>query len=120
MDKQKNLLGIHQLLTLQVLKRDKLIDLASFITFTDELLLENDLEKVGSTSHVFDNGSYTISYCLKESHICIHTWPEILTLTMDVYLCNYSQDNSEKVRGLANSFISYFEAIINKQIEVER
>ncbi|MFD2892465.1 S-adenosylmethionine decarboxylase family protein [Flavobacterium chuncheonense] len=120
MEKPNNLLGIHQLLTLQVLKSDKLTDLANFIAFTDQLLLKNELDKVGNTSHVFDNGSFTIAYCLKESHICIHTWPEILTLTMDIYLCNYSQDNSKKVRMLANDFISYFDAKIIKQIEVER
>jgi len=39
---------------------------------------------------------------------------------MDVYLCNYSQDNSNKVRSIAKDFIAYFEASIVKQIEVER
>lgn len=38
---------------------------------------------------------------------------------MDVYLCNYSQDNSNKVRSIAKDFIAYFEANIVKQIEVE-
>ncbi|MDK2773231.1 MAG: S-adenosylmethionine decarboxylase [Flavobacterium haoranii] len=120
MDKQKNILGIHQLLTLEVLNSNKLIDLYGFVAYTDNLLLENQLEKVGNTSFVFENGSFTIAYCLKESHICIHTWPEISTLTMDVYLCNYSQDNSSKVRSIAKDFIAYFEASIVKQIEVER
>ena len=120
MEKQSNLLGLHQLLTLEVSNSNKLIDLLGFVSFTDNLLVENQLEKVGNTSFVFENGSFTIAYCLKESHICIHTWPEMNTLTMDVYLCNYSQDNSNKVRSIAKDFIAYFEANIVKQIEVER
>ena len=120
MEKQSNLLVLHQLLTLEVSNSNKLIDLLGFVSFTDNLLVENQLEKVGNTSFVFENGSFTIAYCLKESHICIHTWPEINTLTMDVYLCNYSQDNSNKVRSIAKDFIAYFEANIVKQIEVER
>jgi len=120
MKKQSNLLGLHQLLTLQVSNNSKLTDLLGFVAFTDQLLVENQLEKVGNTSFVFENNSFTIAYCLKESHICIHTWPEINTLTMDIYLCNYSQDNSSKVRAIATNFIAYFEGTVIKQIEVER
>ncbi|MDR2411800.1 MAG: S-adenosylmethionine decarboxylase [Candidatus Peribacteria bacterium] len=32
--------------------------------------------------------------CLTESHISIHTWPESKFLTLDVYVCNYNDDNS--------------------------
>lgn len=120
MKKQSNLLGLHQLLTLHVSSENKLTDLLGFVAFTELLLVENHLEKVGKTSFVFENNSFTIAYCLKESHICIHTWPEINTLTMDIYLCNYSQDNSNKVRKLATHFIAYFEGVIIKQLEVER
>jgi S-adenosylmethionine decarboxylase len=120
MDDYINPLGLHTLLTLKVPETDKLINLKGFIGFTDNLLLDFELEKVGLTSFVFENESFTIAYCLKESHICIHTWPEINTLTLDVYLCNYSQDNTSKVKNLANEFIKYFKAEIIKKTEVER
>ena len=116
----KNLLGLHKLTTLKVNNISKLIDLSQFIFLTEKLLKLYQLEQVGNTSFVFENGSFTVAFCLKESHICIHTWPEIQSLTMDVYLCNYSQDNSEKVRKITDSLIHYFEGIILKQIEVAR
>ncbi len=35
---------------------------------------------------------------LKESHLAIHTWPENKGVTFDVYVCNYSRDNSDRAR----------------------
>ena len=33
---------------------------------------------------------------LAESHLAIHTWPETGNVTIDVYVCNFSSDNSGK------------------------
>jgi S-adenosylmethionine decarboxylase len=30
---------------------------------------------------------------LAESHVAVHTWPELDAVTLDIYVCNYSQDN---------------------------
>ena len=37
---------------------------------------------------------------LAESHLAIHTWPERGDVTLDVYVCNFSRDNSERARSL--------------------
>ncbi|RYJ43247.1 S-adenosylmethionine decarboxylase family protein [Flavobacterium beibuense] len=112
--------GLHKLLTLRVKNIDKLTNLNGFKNFSDGILLKYGLEEVGFSSHVFENGSYTAAYCLKESHLCIHTWPEFNQLTMDVYLCNYLKDNSDKVRAIANEYIVYFEAEVIKDFEINR
>ena len=39
---------------------------------------------------------------------------------MDVYLCNYLKDNSDKVRAIANEYIVYFEAEVIKDFEINR
>jgi hypothetical protein len=64
--------------------------------------------------------SFTISFCLKESHICIHTWPEYNQLTLDVYLCNYLQDNSQKVKDVMAAYVSYFDGVLIKDFEINR
>jgi spermidine synthase/S-adenosylmethionine decarboxylase len=30
---------------------------------------------------------------LAESHLAVHTWPELAAVTIDIYVCNFSQDN---------------------------
>ncbi len=112
--------GLHKLLTLEVGTVKKLIDSAQFVAFSEKLIQKHQLEKVGISIHNFENNSFTIAICLKESHICVHTWPEYLQLTLDVYLCNYLVDNSAKVREIAQEYISYFEANPIKDFEINR
>ncbi|AWA28954.1 adenosylmethionine decarboxylase [Flavobacterium magnum] len=112
--------GLHQLLTLRVSVSEKLTESHKFIEFTQQLLTRFDLEQVGLAVHDFENRSFTLAFCLKESHICIHTWPEFMQLTLDVYLCNYMQDNSEKVKAISEAFIGYFEADIITNFQINR
>ena len=35
-----------------------------------------------------------------ESHLAIHTWPETGFVSVDVYVCNFSTDNSAKAQQL--------------------
>ena len=112
--------GLHKLVTLKVQQTEKLIESAKFIAFTELVLEKHSLEKVGISIHDFENNSFTIAVCLKESHICIHTWPEYSQLTLDVYLCNYLQDNSHKVKTIVNDYIQYFNASIITDHEIYR
>ncbi len=112
--------GLHKLVTLQVNEISKLTDSAGFVAVTYSILEKYELEKVGVVVHDFENNSFTISFCLKESHICIHTWPEYNQLTLDVYLCNYLQDISHKVRTVMADYIEYFETEIIKDFEINR
>lgn len=117
---QENPLGLHKLLTLHVDDSKKLVEINQFIDFTESILAKYSLEKVGFTSYIFDNQSYTVAFCLMESHICIHTWPENKNLALDIYLCNYSQDNTQKVRDVAQEYIAFFDAKVLKEVEVNR
>jgi S-adenosylmethionine decarboxylase len=117
---KESILGLHILQTLQSRNEERLLNYTACIHFIDGLLLEYNLEKVGESHFVFDNNSFTTAICLKESHICIHTWPEINRITMDVYLCNYSGDNTEKVRAISNQVATFFEATIVSSNEIFR
>lgn len=112
--------GLHKLLTLKVEEPLKLTLLTGFRQCTDSILKKHGLEEVGFSAHVFDNDSFTAAVCLKESHICIHTWPEFGQLTLDIYLCNYLRDNSARVRAVADDFIAYFEGEIISDHEITR
>ena len=45
---------------------------------------------------------------LAESHLAVHTWPEIAAVTLDVYVCNLDTDNSAKANALLAMLIDAF------------
>lgn len=45
---------------------------------------------------------------LAESHLAIHTWPELGAVTLDLYVCNFSQDNSAAARAACERLIAAF------------
>ena len=46
---------------------------------------------------------------LAESHLAVHTWPELGAVTLDVYVCNYGGDNSAKASALMEGLIRAFD-----------
>lgn len=46
------------------------------------------------------NGGFTVSLLLAESHLCLHTWSETATVTLDIYVCNMLTNNSRKAEKL--------------------
>ncbi|MDO4591323.1 MAG: adenosylmethionine decarboxylase, partial [Comamonadaceae bacterium] len=53
-------------------------------------------------------GGVTGTILLAESHLAIHTWPETGNVTVDVYVCNFSADNSPKAQALMESVINAY------------
>jgi S-adenosylmethionine decarboxylase len=45
---------------------------------------------------------------LAESHLAVHTWPERAGVTLDVYVCNYSADNTDKAHALLEALLRAF------------
>jgi S-adenosylmethionine decarboxylase proenzyme len=50
-------------------------------------------------------GGATGAVVLAESHLAIHTWPERLQATLDIYVCNVSSDNSGRAEALYQSLL---------------
>ena len=46
--------------------------------------------------HRFEPHGISGVVVIAESHIAIHTWPEAGFVTVDVYVCNYTTDNTAK------------------------
>ncbi|MFN3884018.1 MAG: polyamine aminopropyltransferase [Rhodocyclaceae bacterium] len=60
--------------------------------------------------HQGQPGGVTGMLLLAESHLAVHTWPERRGVTLDVYVCNFCQDNSAKAERLATALIAAFQA----------
>ena len=54
------------------------------------------LTVVGEQFFQFEPQGVTGTVLLAESHIAIHTWPEAGFVTVDVYVCNLTTDNTAK------------------------
>jgi S-adenosylmethionine/arginine decarboxylase-like enzyme len=54
---------------------------------------------------------------LAESHLAVHTWPELANVTLDVYVCNFTADNSAKAERLMRSLVAALEPA---RVQVQR
>ena len=45
---------------------------------------------------------------LAESHLTVHTWPEIGAVTLDVYVCNIDADNSQRAHVALDALVGAF------------
>ena len=74
-----------------------------------EFVTNAGLTAVGEHFHTFaDAGGVTGLVLLAESHLAIHTWPELNAVTLDVYVCNFRDDNSGKAQALTNALVALF------------
>ena len=86
-----------------------------------ELVKQAGLSSVGDFFHQFDGaGGVTGMVVLAESHMSIHTWPEKRYVTVDVYVCSYTQDNRPRARQLYRSLLETFNPQRESVHSVER
>jgi S-adenosylmethionine decarboxylase len=52
----------------------------------------------------------TATVLLAESHLCVHTWPELRGVTLDVYVCNFGGDHTAKAHALMDALLHIFNA----------
>lgn len=75
-----------------------------------EIVKLNGFTPVSLCSHETPDAGLTIAIILLESHVVIHTWPERnKTVIIDISICNYSGDNSQKAQNLADELIKLFQ-----------
>lgn len=75
---------------------------------TFEIIKRNKMTILGNHFHLFDNNSFTGVIALSESHVAMHTWPELGVVNIDVYTCNYNRDNTEGTRKIFEEITKIF------------
>ncbi len=66
------------------------------------------LTAVATAFHDFPGGGATGAVVLAESHLAIHTWPEMTAATLDIYVCNFSQDNRAAAEAAFEAMLAAF------------
>jgi S-adenosylmethionine decarboxylase proenzyme len=86
----------------------QLVDAESLKRACIEAVKLSGLTIVGDHFHQFQPQGCTGAVILAESHVAIHTWPELGTVTVDIYVCNFSMDNTQKAQKLFKSIEKIF------------
>ena len=84
-----------------------------------EAVAASGLRAVNQLFHRFPDGpagpgGVTATVLLAESHLCVHTWPELNGATLDVYVCNFGADHAAQARSLLAGLLRLFQA---RQVE---
>lgn len=78
---------------------------------------EAGLQAVGEQFHGFEpaqghqTAGVTGVVLLAESHLAVHTWPELGVVTLDVFVCNLLSDNGARAQQLLDRLVAGFEPL---------
>lgn len=77
------------------------------------------LTVVAEAFHGFDGAGATGAVVLAESHLAVHTWPELNAVTLDLYVCNFSRDNRAAAETAYTALLAAFRPgrIVRQDIE---
>lgn len=90
---------------------DRLCDAQGCHQAVERIAAHHRICILGAQTYEFDTGGYSLLIGLTESHISIHTWPERLAVQLDVFLCNYTRDNSGTCSEVFNEILEWFNPI---------
>lgn len=102
-----------------------LLDAPGLEGFCVDACTRHGLTVVGRLFHAFRDAAgqpagVTGTVVLAESHLAVHTWPEIGSVTLDVYVCNFSGDNSNRAHALFAEVVAAFAPARLEKQEVAR
>ena len=65
-------------------------------------------------------GGVTGVVLLAESHLAVHTWPELGGVTLDAYVCNFGADNSQRAQRLIDALVEAFKPARVQRQQLQR
>ncbi|MDP1791047.1 MAG: adenosylmethionine decarboxylase [Methylibium sp.] len=107
--------GLHLTADLSGCRRGSaaLVDVSALRALCMEAVLDAGLQPVGECFHPFpaEDGEprgVTGVLLLAESHLAVHTWPELDAVTLDLYVCHRHADNSARAEAVIARLLEAF------------
>lgn len=108
--------GIHVISTFYKCKcpLNKLIIPSLAANEIEQSITNAQLNIVGSSQFIsfnkteHDQYGYTALIALSESHVALHTYPELNKISIQISICHYTRDNTDKARNLFESLLNVF------------
>ena len=102
-----------------------LVDASALLQLCVQAVQAAGLQAVNQLVHVFpavdgQPSGVTATVLLAESHLCLHTWPELRAVTLDVYVCNFGGDHSAKAHRLMDALLAVFKPESADRHELQR
>jgi S-adenosylmethionine decarboxylase proenzyme len=85
-------------------------DATSLAQLCRQAVAGSGLQPVAELFHPFQPAGSGVTgvILLAESHLAVHTWPELTAVTLDAYVCNFGTDNSAKAEQLMALLVDSF------------
>jgi S-adenosylmethionine decarboxylase proenzyme len=119
--------GLHLTADLRDCRGDAALmtDAAALRALCVAAVAEAGLTPVGELFHRFApatgrQSGVTGVVLLAESHLAVHTWPEIGGVTIDAYVCNFSADNSARAHAMMERLVVAFAPRHAQRQQLER
>ncbi len=109
-------LGTHVLLDLDGCPRELLQDGAALRAGLREAALLGGATIVAEAFHTFDPPAVSGVLLIAESHLSVHTWPDLGKATLDIYTCGSAFD----ARAAADRLALSLRATRQRRVEVKR
>jgi S-adenosylmethionine decarboxylase len=84
------------------------------------LVRDSGLTIVGDCFYQFPGAGVTGTIILAESHLALHTWPESGYVSLDIFVCNYTENNRPKAVKLFDSLCQLFKPGRVNSCEIHR
>ena len=86
----------------------------------ESIVTDLNLNVIKKLSHMFTPQGITIVYILSESHLAVHTWPELGTIHVDLVTCSM-RTKEEFEKSLKHSLYVYkVRSIKIKSVDIDR
>lgn len=78
-------------------------DAAALLDLLKTSVAAVNLRAVSQASATFTPQGVSVVVILEESHVALHVWTECRRVTVDIHVCDYSQDNFDRARRLSET-----------------
>ncbi|MEM1689591.1 MAG: adenosylmethionine decarboxylase [Candidatus Hadarchaeales archaeon] len=97
-------MGLHIIAEFLGVKEEKIATIKQLKPIVERVVKKSGLNVVSSAYHQFKPYGVTCVYLLMESHLAIHTWPEVCYMAVDIFTCGKNRKAKETLELLRKEF----------------
>ena len=109
--------GIHYIIDYEKLPFDTLNNLSDLNKLFEKVIKISKTNILGKKFHKFKPQGLTWFYLLSESHLSFHSWPELGSISIDLYTCGDKKKAEESITFLKNYLLKKFN---NKNYKIRK